>query len=80
MSDAPADGPPEGPAPKKAYALRIEPALWEALARTAAADMRSVNAQIEYLLRDALARRGVKLDAPAQRKRGRPVTRSDDDG
>lgn len=59
--------------PKKAFALRIEPALWEALERAAAADLRSVNAEIEYLLREALARRGVKLDAPEQRKRGRPA-------
>lgn len=72
-------------APKKAYALRIEPSLWDALERAAAADLRSVNAEIECLLREALGRRGFKLDAPAQRKRGRPVTRieamtgSDDD-
>ena len=31
--------------PKKAYPLRIEPALWGALERCAAADFRSVNAQ-----------------------------------
>ncbi|HEV2865665.1 MAG TPA: toxin-antitoxin system HicB family antitoxin, partial [Allosphingosinicella sp.] len=47
-------------APKKAYPLRIEPALWAALERCAAADFRSVNAQIEVLLREALARRGVR--------------------
>lgn len=62
-------------APKKAYALRIEPALWAALERAAAADLRSVNAEIECLLREALGRRGVKLDEPAQRKRGRPVAK-----
>ena len=58
--------------PKKAFALRIEPSLWEALERCASADLRSVNAQIECLLREALQRRGVKLKAPEQRKRGRP--------
>ena len=42
--------------PKKAYPLRIEPALWGALERCAAADFRSVNAQIEVLLREALGR------------------------
>jgi hypothetical protein len=31
-----------------------------------------VNAQVECLLREALASRGVKLKAPAPRKRGRP--------
>jgi hypothetical protein len=58
--------------PKKAYPLRIEPALWDALERCAAADFRSVNAQIEVLLREALGRRGVKVAHPEQRKRGRP--------
>lgn len=79
MSEVKPEVPPEGPPPKKAYALRIEPALWDALARAAAADMRSVNAEIEFLLRDALAQRGVRLEAPERRKRGRPLTRSDDD-
>ena len=69
----------EDPKPKKAFALRIEPSLWDALERAAAADLRSVNAEIECLLREALTRRGVKLDAPRQRKRGRPVARSADD-
>ena len=58
--------------PKKAFPLRIEPALWAALERCAAADFRSVNAQIEVLLREALARRGVRVEPPEQRKRGRP--------
>jgi len=48
---------------KKAYPLRIDPALWDELQRMAAGDLRSVNAQIEFLLREALARRGVKLQA-----------------
>ncbi|MGV7211543.1 hypothetical protein ACLB1G_27200 [Oxalobacteraceae bacterium A2-2] len=49
---------------KKAYPLRIDPALWEQVQRLAAQDLRSVNAQIEFLLREALARRGIKV-APA---------------
>ena len=49
---------------KKAFALRIDPALWEELQRLAARDLRSVNAEIEFLLREGMARRGVKhLDA-----------------
>jgi hypothetical protein len=60
------------PPPKKAFPLRIEPALWAALERAAAADLRSVNAQIECLLREALQRRGVKLAPPEKRPRGRP--------
>ena len=58
--------------PKKAYPLRIEPALWGALERAAAADFRSVNAQIEVLLREALGRRGIRVAPPEERKRGRP--------
>ena len=46
---------------KKAFALRIDPALWDELQRLAARDLRSVNAEIEFLLREGLARRGVKL-------------------
>lgn len=45
---------------KKAFALRIDPALWDELQRLAARDLRSVNAEIEFLLREGLARRGVK--------------------
>lgn len=40
--------------------MRIDPALWEELQRLAARDLRSVNAQIEFMLREGLARRGVK--------------------
>ena len=64
--------PPPSPPPKKAVPLRIEPALWAALERSAAADFRSVNAEIECLLREALHRRGIKVASPEQRRRGRP--------
>ena len=60
------------PRPKKAFPLRIDPPLWDALERIAAADFRSVNAEIEYLPREAVARRGVKVAAREERKRGRP--------
>jgi hypothetical protein len=52
--------------------LRVDTALWAAVERSAAADLRSINAQVECLLREALAGRGVKLKPPAVRKRGRP--------
>ena len=42
---------------KKAFALRIDPALWAEIERLAAADLRSANAQVEYLLREALRAR-----------------------
>ena len=57
---------------RKAYPLRVDPALWAAVERCASADLRSVNAEVEVLIREALAARGVKLKAPAVRKRGRP--------
>jgi hypothetical protein len=43
---------------KKSFLLRIEPALWAEIERLAAAELRSVNAQVEYLLREALRARG----------------------
>ena len=60
---------------RKAYPLRVDPALWAAVERCANADLRSVNAQVECLLREALKARGVKLEAPAPVKRGRPASK-----
>lgn len=57
---------------RKAYPLRVDPALWAAVERAAAAELRSVNAQVECLIREALKARGVKLDTPQPVKRGRP--------
>lgn len=53
---------------KKAFLLRIDPHLWAELERLAAADLRSVNAQVEYLLREALAARGMQ-PKPARKTR-----------
>jgi hypothetical protein len=47
-------------AEKKAFALRLDPDLHAAISRLANADLRSVNAQIEFLLREALKARGVR--------------------
>lgn len=57
---------------RKSFPLRLDPALYGALERAAAGDLRSVNAQVEVLLREALARRGVKVAAPEPVRRGRP--------
>ena len=43
---------------RKSFLLRLDPATHAALARWAADDLRSLNAQIEYVLRDALVRAG----------------------
>ena len=50
---------------KKSFLLRIDPALWAEIERLAAHELRSANAQVEYLLREALARRGRKPRPPA---------------
>jgi hypothetical protein len=51
---------------KKSFALRIDPVLWAQIERLAAADLRSANAQVEYLLREALRTRlGKTADAPS---------------
>jgi len=60
-------------ADRKAYPLRVDPDLWAAVERCASADLRSVNSQVECLLREALKARGVKLKAAVPRKRGRPA-------
>ena len=60
------------PREKKAFPLRLDPALHAAIERMAAQDLRSVNAEVEVLLREALQRRGVKVPPPDPPKRGRP--------
>ena len=67
------------PPARKSFALRLDPALFAALERAAASDFRSINAEIEVLLRDALARRGVKLDPAEPARRGRPPKETGDD-
>jgi hypothetical protein len=42
---------------RKAFLLRLPPALWKDLEKWAADELRSVNGQIEYVLREAIARR-----------------------
>ena len=42
---------------RKAFLLRLPPDLWKELEKWAADELRSVNAQIEYLLRDAAQKR-----------------------
>jgi hypothetical protein len=43
---------------KKAFPLRIDPVLWVEIERLAAQELRSANAQVEFLLREALEKRG----------------------
>ena len=53
---------------KKSFLLRIDPAVWQELERLAAAELRSVNAEIEFLLREALERRGIRPKDSRRRK------------
>jgi hypothetical protein len=55
-------------AERKAFLLRIDPELWAEMERLAQAELRSVNGQIEYMLREALARRGIVPAGKKQRK------------
>lgn len=54
-------------AEKKAYPLRINAEVLAAVQRWADDDLRSANAQIEYLLRDALRKAG-RLPGPDTKK------------
>ncbi|WP_066531406.1 Arc family DNA-binding protein [Erythrobacter sp. CCH5-A1] len=63
-------------AEKKAFPLRLDPALHDAVQRLADAELRSVNAEIEVLLREALARRGIKVARAQPARRGRPPSAS----
>jgi hypothetical protein len=47
-------------AERKSFLLRLDPTVWVELERLAQTELRSVNAQIEFLLRDALNRRGIR--------------------
>ena len=56
-------------ADRKPFLLRLDPQLMKALQRWAADDLRSVNAQVEFLLRSELVRAG-RLKDPATRPGG----------
>jgi hypothetical protein len=60
-------------AERKSILLRLDPAVHDALARWAADELRSTNAQIEYLLRQALQADGrLPTEAKKMRRPGRP--------
>ena len=50
---------------RKAFLLRLPPGLWKELEKWAAADLRSVNGQIEFVLREAVAKR--KSEGPERK-------------
>lgn len=58
---------------RKSFLLRLDPAVHDALARWAADELRSTNAQIDFVLRAALAEAGrLPKEARPARERGRP--------
>lgn len=61
------------PMDKKSFPLRISPALFEELKRWADQEMRSVNGQIEYLLREAVHQR-LKPKSPPSTTTPDPTT------
>jgi hypothetical protein len=62
--------------PRKQVLLRLDPAVHDALARWAGDELRSTNAQVEFLLRRALAEAGRMPDGVAPvRRPGRPGSR-----
>ena len=65
---------------RKQVLLRLDPAVHAAIAKWAADDLRSVNAQIEVLLRRALDDAGRGVKAAPMRGRGRPRKDGGEDG
>jgi hypothetical protein len=49
---------------RKAFLLRLDPALWKDVERWAGDELRSVNGQIEFILRDAVRRRRQSSQEP----------------
>ena len=60
-------------AERKPFLLRVDPALLEALQKWAADDLRSLNGQIEFLLRRSLQREGRLSSRPADGAGGKAV-------
>ncbi|MGW2895143.1 hypothetical protein ACWDAO_11095 [Streptomyces sp. NPDC001212] len=61
------------PRQRKQVLLRLDPSVYDALARWASDELRSANAQIEFLLRRALAETGrLPGEADPLPRRGRP--------
>lgn len=61
---------------RKAFLLRLDPAVAAAIEALAAQELRSVNGQIEWLLREALAKRGRPVHTTSRTNMRRP--RNDD--
>lgn len=64
---------------RKSVLLRLDPAVYDALARWASDDLRSVNGQLEWLLRQSLSKAGrMPSGVKPPRRPGRPRTDDQD--
>lgn len=73
VEDSAGSAPRRRPQQRKQVLLRLDPSVYEALARWAGDELRSANAQIEFLLRRALAEAGrLPGEAKPIPRRGRP--------
>ena len=62
-------------AKKKAFPLRVNADIWEAMRRWSDDELRSVNAQMEYVLRDALRKAGRLRRSTKQDSKGQNPTK-----
>ncbi|HEV7606776.1 MAG TPA: DNA-binding protein [Steroidobacteraceae bacterium] len=60
------------PPARKAFLLRLDPAVAAAIEALAAQELRSVNGQIEWLLREALTKRGREIRTASRTNARRP--------
>ncbi len=60
------------PSSRKAFLLRLDPAVAAAIETLAAQELRSVNGQIEWLLREALTKRGRPVNTASRTNARRP--------
>jgi hypothetical protein len=60
------------PPARKAFLLRLDPAVAAAIESLAVQELRSVNGQVEWLLREALAKRGRAINTASRTNARRP--------
>jgi hypothetical protein len=63
--------------PRKSFLLRIDPEVLAAVQRWADEELRSLNGQIEFILRQALAQRGVRLSGKSRQDEPAPGAESE---
>ena len=61
-------------AERKTFLLRLDPSVFNALQRWASTDLRSLNGQIEYLLKEAVARHRRTIDEKPKKGKGESGT------